>query len=134
MRLLLTRSWRAAWAAVVVGVVLATPTTARAEEGPTVLVHQYQYHDAAITVPVGAIVTWTNLDTAQHDVSETSGPAPLQSALLSTGQSFQWQPTVAGTYQYLCSIHPDMVGSVTVTPPPTTTVAPTTTPAPAGSG
>jgi plastocyanin len=126
------RAARAAWSAVVVGVVLATPATARADTGPTVLVHQYRYHDPAITVPIGTAVTWTNEDTAEHDVTTSTGPTSFRSPLLATGRSFTYDFTAPGTYQYLCSIHPDMVGSVTVTAAPTTTLplVPTTAPPP----
>jgi len=94
---------------------------------------QYAFAPAAITVHVGDTVTWTNQDQAPHDVTTTSAPVALHSPTLSTGQSWTYTFGQAGTYAYICSIHPDMKAQVTVLaaapttqqqrPAPTTTVA-----------
>ncbi|MFC0437457.1 plastocyanin/azurin family copper-binding protein [Kutzneria buriramensis] len=92
---------------------------------------QYAFAPAAITVHVGDTVTWTNQDQAPHDVTTTSAPVPLHSPTLSTGQSWTYTFGQAGTYAYICSIHPDMKAQITVlAAPPTTTqqrTVPTTT-------
>jgi len=38
------------------------------------------------------------------------------SANLGSGASFTFVFTAAGTYPYHCSIHPNMVGTITITP------------------
>jgi plastocyanin len=121
--------------AVVTGVVLATPVMARAATGTPVAVqiHQYQFHPDPLTVEVGQPVTWTNEDSAAHDVTSSSGPVPFASGSLATGQSFTVTFDQPGTYAYLCTVHPDMVGTVTVDPAPTTTSPPTTVTAGAGA-
>jgi plastocyanin len=40
---------------------------------------------------------------------------PLRSKTLNTGDTYQYTFTRAGTYSYLCTIHPFMLGSVVVT-------------------
>jgi amicyanin len=110
----------AAWAAAVVvllggafGIVLGLSSPAAAENH-AVMIEQYAYTPAALTVAQGDTVTWTNHDSVQHDVRVTSGPTTFQSPMLAQGQSWSHTFTVAGSYSYICSVHPDMRGSVTV--------------------
>jgi hypothetical protein len=85
----------------------------------------YTYSPATLTINVGDTVTWTNHDSAPHNVVVSTGPEKFTSPTLQTGQSFSHTFTKAGGYSYYCSIHPDMKASVTVQgggtePPPTT--------------
>ena len=76
----------------------------------------YRYEPAAITVPAGTTVTWTNTDHFTHSVQLLDGgaSAPLQ---MEPGQATSFTFVAPGTYPYQCSLHPqDMRGSVTVTP------------------
>ena len=103
--------------AVVAGMVLAIPVTARAGPGAlAVEIHGYQFHPDPVTVEVGQPVTWTNEDSAAHDVTSSSGPDAFASPSLATGQHYTHTFARPGAYTYLCSVHPDMVGSLTVTP------------------
>ena len=69
-------------------------------------------------VQAGGTVTWTwNSGTTQHNVTYTSGPAPLpaSSPNQSGTQTFSTTFTTVGTYTYHCTFHPaQMMGSVTV--------------------
>ena len=69
-------------------------------------------------VQAGGTVTWTwNSGTTQHNVTHTSGPAPLpaSSPNQSGTQTFSTTFTTVGTYTYHCTFHPaQMMGSVTV--------------------
>jgi len=71
------------------------------------------FSPADITVAVGTTVTWTNNDDDAHTVAAKDDS--FHSGSLAKGQSFRYTFTKAGTYDYLCSIHPFMVASVTVT-------------------
>ncbi len=85
--------------------------------GNAVTVKNFAFAPAAITVRVGTTVTWTNQDTDAHTVTSQQGSGgPLASAALSTGQSYSYTFTKPGTYAYLCTIHPFMTATVTVTP------------------
>jgi plastocyanin len=106
---------------------MSTPTT------KTVMIKNYAFSPATLTVNVGDTVTWTNMDTAPHTVTVSSGPVKFNSGNLSTGESFSYTFTAAGTYSYYCAVHPDMVAKVVVngsgtTPSPTPTPVPTPTP------
>jgi amicyanin len=94
----------------------------------SITIMNYAYSPANVTIKVGDTVVWTNHDTAPHNVVISDGPVKFTSPTLNTGETFTYTFTVAGTYDYYCSIHPDMKASVTVegdggtdpTPPPAT--------------
>jgi plastocyanin len=65
-----------------------------------------------LAVAVGTTVTWTNNDTIAHDSVADGGM--WNSGILSPGQSFGFKFATAGTFTYKCTIHPNMVGTVTV--------------------
>lgn len=86
-----------------------------------VTIHNYAYGPGSLSITQGDTVTWTNHDTAEHDVVVTSGPASFRSPMLSKGESWSYTFTTAGNYGYTCSVHPDMRGSVSAkaaAPPP----------------
>ena len=99
-----------------VGPVFVAPAAQAASQAVTM--QGYAYSPSTLTVHVGDTVTWTNHDQAPHDVTTTSAPVAIKSQLLSTGQSFSYTFTTAGTYAYYCSIHPDMRAQVIVQPAP----------------
>jgi plastocyanin len=72
----------------------------------------YRFVPAAIVVPVGSTVTWTNNDNFTHNVA-LDGAEGLQMA---PGESVSQAFEAPGTYAYVCSLHPkDMKGTVLVT-------------------
>ncbi|MET7484368.1 plastocyanin/azurin family copper-binding protein [Streptomyces sp. NPDC005538] len=79
-----------------------------------VLMKGYAFSPAALTITAGTTVTWTNEDTAPHDVKTTSGPVAIHSPMLSKGQSWSFTFTTAGSYGYVCTVHPDMTAQVAV--------------------
>ncbi len=70
----------------------------------------------AIKVKKGTTVTWTNEDTAKHDVTPVTETAEFKaSPLFSKGETYQVTFNTVGTYEYFCSPHPYMKGTVEVT-------------------
>src|SRR5215217_5784934 len=75
-----------------------------------------------IQVSVGNTVTWTNNDSQPHTVTSGSNgqpdnkfnSSPNFSPLLNPGQTFSFTFTQAGDYPYFCMLHPNMVGTVSV--------------------
>jgi plastocyanin len=64
------------------------------------------------TVRVGDTILVINDDTFPHTwTSEDGGWA---SGTLSTGQTFFYTFETAGTFDFLCTIHPEMTGTITV--------------------
>ncbi|MFF4508499.1 cupredoxin family copper-binding protein [Streptomyces sp. NPDC001401] len=83
--------------------------------GTTVAVKNFAFAPATLTVKAGTTVTWTNQDTDAHTVTSHNAGGPLRSPALGTGKSYSYTFTKAGSYAYLCTIHPFMTATVTVT-------------------
>ncbi|WP_426504155.1 cupredoxin domain-containing protein [Dactylosporangium sp. McL0621] len=80
-------------------------------------IKSFAFAPANATVPVGTAVTWTNHDQDPHTVVTQPG-APgggFRSGTLKAGDTFTFTFTAPGRYEYLCSIHPFMTATVTVT-------------------
>jgi amicyanin len=86
----------------------ATPSTT-ADVG----IVNFKFTPTAVTVKVGTTVVWTNKDSIAHSVNFTTGG--INSNVLNQNEQFRFTFTTPGTYDYICSIHPFMHGSVTVT-------------------
>jgi plastocyanin len=90
----------------------ATTTTPPADQaGPTVAIEDLAYTPERLTVPAGATVTWAFRDGAvAHDVK---GPG-FKSTVMAEG-TFRHRFTQPGSYDYLCTLHPTMTGTIEVT-------------------
>ena len=67
-----------------------------------------------VTVKVGQKVTWTNDDSVDHNVTSQSGES-IKSDNFGKGATFSFTPTKAGKISYVCTIHPGMTATLTVT-------------------
>jgi len=85
----------------------ATPATA-----PHIEIMKHRFSLPTVTAPVGATVTWVNHDDDAHTVVSTT--ALFRSPGLDTDDSYSYRFTAPGTYQYFCTLHPLMVGTVIV--------------------
>jgi plastocyanin len=97
------------------------PTSSQSASGTpvatnTVSIKNFAFDPATITVKVGTTVTWTNSDQDPHTVTSDGKSGPLNSKPLNQGDTYQYTFTQAGTFSYLCTIHPFMTATVTVTP------------------
>ena len=72
----------------------------------------YAFSPSSITINVGDTIVWENYDSASHTV--TSNDGTFDSGSISTGNTFSFTFTSAGTFNYYCAPHPNMTGSVTV--------------------
>jgi plastocyanin len=91
--------------------VVSAPATVA--KGPAAVeISGFAFAPAALSVPVGTKVTWTNRDEEPHTVV---GSGLHSTVLGNAGSSYSYTFTKAGTYDYNCSIHPFMHGTVTVT-------------------
>ncbi len=71
----------------------------------------FSYSPSSITVTAGTSLTWFNSGLAPHTVT---GPG-FDSGLVQPGSSYRWNFDAPGTFNYLCTIHPQMRGVVVVT-------------------
>ena len=65
----------------------------------------------SVTVATGGSVTWTNKSDVAHNVVFTDASVK-SSDLFDKGKSFTTTFAKAGSYSYICSVHPDMKGTV----------------------
>jgi plastocyanin len=73
----------------------------------------FAFAPATLTVKAGSNVTWTNKDEDPHTVV-ADGDA-FRSGVLGSGGTYSFTFPAAGTFAYVCSIHPFMRGTVVVT-------------------
>jgi plastocyanin len=88
----------------------STPTTPPTTNSVSIV--NMSFSPAALNVTVGTTVTWTNNDNMTHTV--TSDTTAFDSGNLTVGSKFTKVFSVAGTYEYHCTIHPTMKGSIVV--------------------
>jgi plastocyanin len=74
---------------------------------------KYQFATKTLTVKIGTTVTWKNGTDAPHTVTG-NGSWKFASKTFSQGQSVKFTFSKAGTYQYMCAIHPYMKAKVVV--------------------
>ncbi len=84
-----------------------------AAQGDTlVTVKDFDFHPMAVSVPVGATVTWKNIDGEPHTVTSLDGS--FRSGALDEGDTYSFRFAKPGVYKYVCTIHPRMTATVTV--------------------
>jgi plastocyanin len=93
---------------------LPFPTPTALEDYGYVTIVDYAFQPAVMTIHVGAIVEWENIDPVDH--TATSDTGVWDSGTLAPNQKLQFQFTAAGNYPYHCSFHPDMTGMIIVVP------------------
>ena len=76
----------------------------------------FAYSPSSITVTAGDTVTWTNNSAAPEGHTVTG--SGFNSGSFQSGGTYSHAFTTAGTFSYLCSIHPSMKGTVTVNAAP----------------
>ena len=75
----------------------------------------YSFYPSPAMVQSDQTVVWRNFDTVTHHVVFDKGS--IDTGTLAPGTLSQPMAIGAGTWTYHCSIHPTMVGSVTITAP-----------------
>jgi plastocyanin len=75
-------------------------------------IDQFAFAPQRITVAAGTTVTWTNEDDIPHTVASSS--KLFKSKALDTKDKFSFTFTTPGTYEYFCSLHPHMTGTIVV--------------------
>lgn len=83
-----------------------------APSGPVVIAQDLQFLPQNITVGTGEVVTFQNPELSRHEVDFGDG----DTYGLPGGESFEWSEEEPGTYEYICLVHQEMTGSITVSP------------------
>jgi plastocyanin len=85
---------------------------ARAAASTAVPIKGFAFKPSTVTVKEGDTVTWTNQDTAPHTATASDGS--FDTGNLKKGASGSHKFSEAGTFAYICAIHPNMKGKVVV--------------------
>ena len=89
---------------------------AKAESTNQVTYKGFAVVQKTITVKKGMTVTWTNKDSAKHDVTPDKDTEEFKaSELFGKGETYTHTFNTVGTYAYHCSPHPYMKGTIEVT-------------------
>ena len=86
---------------------LATPA-----EALTIVIDGTAFQPAEQTVTAGHTVTWINRDPFPHNVTAKDGA--FRSPDLEPGESWSFTPRTAGTFPYVCTLHPTMAAVLRV--------------------
>jgi alcohol dehydrogenase (cytochrome c) len=78
----------------------------------TARVLDFRFDPMRITIPAGTTISWENMGSTIHTVTEQN--RMFDSGDLSAGASFSYTFDTPGTYIYLCSPHPWMIGDIQV--------------------
>ena len=88
--------------------------SARKPSGPgTVAIAEFLFGPQKMMVKQGQTITWTNVDDSPHQVT-VQGQTEYRSPVLLKGQTTSLTFAHAGTYDYICGLHPGMKGSIEV--------------------
>jgi plastocyanin len=104
----------------------STPTTSSSESTTTsgsesssgkeveVDMRNIAFDPKQITVKVGQKIKWENYDSVDHNVVATKGEN-FQSKNFGKGGEYEYTVDKPGTITYVCTLHPGMEGTITVT-------------------
>ena len=77
-------------------------------------IKDFAFSPQKVTVKSGEKITWINRDEEPHTVVSV-GKKFQKSSALDTDQEFSITAGAPGTYEYFCSVHPKMTGTIVVT-------------------
>jgi amicyanin len=84
-----------------------------AQDAPgTVGIDNFTFNPQKLMVKAGTTVTWTNKDDIPHAIAAVS--KQFKSKALDTGDAYSFTFTTPGAYEYFCSLHPHMTGTIVV--------------------
>jgi len=89
------------------------PTAMAKHPTRTVLIQNFSFKPAHITIKRGTKVRWINKDSAPHTATANNGRS-FDSGRLGKGQRYTHTFKRTGKKPYHCEIHPDMRASVVV--------------------
>lgn len=79
---------------------------------PTISIHEFMFSPTSMTITAGTTVHWKNLDPEPHTIRSVD--ATFKSDALDENDTFAFKFDKPGTYRYVCSIHPQMLGTIVV--------------------
>jgi len=90
---------------------IPVPRTTSSVSANTINITNFAFDPDSITVKPGSTVRWVNRDSVPHRILFADG---ADSKVLAPSQSWSRKFDGAGTFDYACTIHPAMQGTVIV--------------------
>ena len=79
-------------------------------QSASVAIKGFAFDPQEVTIVRGGTVTWTNEDSASHDVDF----AGVKSPMLGKSETYTKRFDTTGRFNYSCDVHPNMKGAVKV--------------------
>lgn len=77
-----------------------------------VVIENFSFSPATLTVKAGTKVTWINRDDVPHTVDENE--KRFKSGTMDTDDQYSFTFSSPGTFSYFCALHPKMTGQIIV--------------------
>ena len=77
-----------------------------------IVMKNFHFSPTNVSVPVGATVTWKNMDGEPHTVASADGL--FRSSALDENDTYKFKFEKPGVYKVFCGIHPNMKETITV--------------------
>lgn len=107
------REWRTGLTGILLTLLAALPLQARADT-VEIIIRDYKYQPAELTIPTGTTVKWTNDEKrVSHSILFT-GQDGFESERIFPGESWERHFDKPGSYPFSCGPHPEMQGVITV--------------------
>jgi plastocyanin len=90
---------------------VASPAASQARVH-TIVINGFKFLPDTLTVKTGETVEWKNEDAVVH--TATAEDKTFDSGNIAPGKSWTFVASKPGTYTYICTIHPNMKGTLTV--------------------
>lgn len=92
-----------------------TPKKPAGKADVSVSLKDIQFKPMNVTATKGQTIRWTNDEAVTHNVTKEDGPgADFKSESLNQGDTFDTTVEAPGKINYLCTIHPNQTGTITV--------------------
>lgn len=88
------------------------PLMAWSDEGSQISIDNFKFGPNPLTISQGTEVTWTNHDDIPHSI--VLNALGVHSKAMDTDGTFSYKFDKAGTYFYVCGLHPFMQAKVVV--------------------
>ncbi len=90
----------------------AAPTQKATPQTHTVLIKNFEFQPATLTVKAGNTVLWKNEDIVPH--TATANGKRFDSKSIESKASWKYVASKPGTYPYICAFHPTMKAKLIV--------------------
>jgi plastocyanin len=87
---------------------------AAATKSAEIVIENFKFVPATLTVTPGTTVTWSNHDEEPHNIVNVDQPRRFRSQAIDGGEKYTFLFDQPGTYKYICAVHPHMEGTVIV--------------------